>query len=104
MSLIAATGAQGPAIIWNLIRYVLILATAAFLAYVLDAMSHERYQSQRWYEYGITAGIVLNLVYLVFGARRRPASGASRPPGRFSRLVGLWLDAKEAELRRRAGK
>jgi hypothetical protein len=93
--------------IWNWVRYVLILASVVLLAqflyqqYEFSARWGSSYQSS---DLAIASGIILNLVYLVFGARRCPASGAGRPPRRFSRLVGLWLDAKEAELRKRAGK
>ena len=84
---------------------MLILASAVFLvAFLHDWRSYGGVTINGWGGFEIVSGVILNLVYLVFGARRRPASGASRPPGRFSRLVGLWLDAKEAELRKRAGK
>ena len=42
--------------------------------------------------------LILNLVYLLF------APSQPKHAGRFSRLIGLWFNAKEAELRKRAGK
>jgi hypothetical protein len=93
------------AMIWTWIRYVLILASAAALVLVLYAI-HEQIQDfghldfddwRDWVAIMIPPALVLNLVYLVFGVSRSTS-------GRFSRLVGLWLDAKEAELRKRAGK
>jgi hypothetical protein len=48
---------------------------------------------------GIGSGLVLNLIYVFFC----PPFG-TRPQSRLGRLGSLWLDAKERELRERAGK
>jgi hypothetical protein len=98
--------------IWTWVRYVLILASAAlFVAFLygiheqIEDSGHLDFDDWReWIIIMVPPALALNLVYLVFGVNRPFFSGASRLPGRFSRLVGLWLDAKEAELRKRAGK
>jgi hypothetical protein len=50
-------------------------------------------------ELEVLVGLILNLAYLIFGSRPAP-----RPVFRLSRLISLWFDAKEAELRKRASK
>ena len=46
----------------------------------------------------ITGGLALNIAYLLVAGR-----GVGKPD-RLMRLISLWLDAKEAELRRRASR
>jgi Zn-dependent protease len=90
--------------IWRLIRYVLILASAAFLIFMLYLISGDYHKYGRirddnfWASILIPAGLVLNLIYLIF------ATGAPTRPSPMMRLINLWFEAKEVELRKRIGK
>jgi len=44
------------------------------------------------------SGLVLNMVYLL-----RITAARSEGPNRLTRLLFLWMDVKEAELKRRSG-
>jgi hypothetical protein len=87
----------------NLLRYVLVAATLA----ALGALFYTRATSRPspvdhtdillWWMFLI--GLVLNLIYLVLCP-----PGIPKSPSRLRKLVSLWLDAKERELRDRAGK
>jgi hypothetical protein len=80
------------------LRYVLMAGTTAllgFLVYVIAVLQDNA--SQRGIPLMIIGGLILNLVYLYFS---HPA--AARKQSRLARLVRLWLDAKERELRDRA--
>ena len=88
--------------IWALIRYALIIGSAALLIFILYVINTE--QVNNWPAVlAIAGGLALNLIYLLFGCRSatRPAR---RPASRLGRLIALWFDAKETELRKRAGK
>lgn len=79
----------------RLLRYLLVVVsagTAGFLIYVTVTDRHVP-----WFVYGWAAACVLNFVYLLLN---------HRPAGTFRlfRLWGLWLDAKEGELRARIGR
>jgi hypothetical protein len=82
--------------IWGAIRYILIAASAATLIWFLYLLKTLGPPPSTWLDFAIPAGLVLNLAYLLF------AGNSSRKPSRLMKLVALWLDAKEAELRRRA--
>lgn len=84
--------------IWRLIRYLLIVACAGALIYILHYFAVNRSLGPGLGEISVAAILVLNIVYLLFG---RAEVGE---PTRVLRLVHLWLDAKETEFRRRAGK
>ena len=50
-----------------------------------------------WFIFGIWFGLVLNFFYLYVN----PPT-ATKSDWRLFRLIGLWLDAKESELKARA--
>jgi hypothetical protein len=54
---------------------------------------------QVWLPIVFLAALVLNFIYLWFS---KPNGEGFE--GRIGRLISLWLDAKEAELRKRANK
>jgi len=83
----------------NLLRYVLVAGTLALLGFFLYRGYTTDYwdisDTLWWWLCVIVAG--LNVVYLV-------CCPPPKSPSRLRRLVSLWLDAKERELRDRAGK
>jgi hypothetical protein len=77
-----------------ILRYVLMAGTTAalgFFAYVIA--THGRWGLAVMF----IGGLILNLVFLYFS---HPAAAGKQ--SRFARLVRLWLDAKERDLRDRA--
>jgi hypothetical protein len=93
---------MGAFMIWTWIRYALILASGVCLIALLYELGQEgqegRLSDVPWYVFAILAALFLNIAYLLFAPSQPTRSG------RLTRLVALWLDAKEAELRKRAGK
>lgn len=87
--------------VWALLRYVLIVSTAAALAgmFYLIIVSPVPLKPL-WPAFVIPIGLLLNLVFLIYA----DANLATKPMTRIGRLFDLWLDAKEADLRKRAGK
>jgi len=84
----------------NLLRYVLVAGTLALLGFFLYVQATERLTGpDRLVLPMVIIGLVLNLVYLI-----RCPPGIPKSPSRLRKLVSLWLDAKERELRDRAGK
>ena len=84
----------------RILRYILLIASlvaVAFIIYVL-ATEHHTKAVERLVALGIAAGLVLNFVYVL---RCPPHHHESK--SRLAKLGGLWLDAKERELRDRAG-
>jgi hypothetical protein len=90
-----------------MIRFVLAMASfvgfVASIAWTLTFFaSVPHWGREFWFDFGafvlMSAFVLLNLLYLLFHG----PSALGTP--RVARLFGLWLDAKEAELRRRAGK
>ena len=82
----------------NLLRYVLVAATLIILGWLLYMFATVHTSHKLWFWFCvIVAG--LNVVYLVCSPPRIPKS-----PSRLRKLFSLWLDAKERELRDRAGK
>lgn len=81
------------------LRYLLIAAsvgTAAFLGYV--SMTEQVHAP--WFVFGWFFACLLNAGYLAWAG-----PSATKPQkSRIFGLFGLWLDAKEAELRERAKK
>lgn len=85
--------------IWTIVRWVLIAANAAILAmFAYGFLSGGKDTNPVWLDAVLVGGFGLNFLYLVFGRRE------IHMPSRLSRLASLWLDAKEVELRKRAGK
>lgn len=82
----------------RLVRYILIASsTAALIAILRDALTEHRTLTS----FGLVvifAGLAVNIAYLLF------AGSSVGKPDRLTRLISLWLDAKEAELRRRASR
>ena len=86
----------------NLLRYVLVAATLFCLGVVFFATGTPFARMSGWERLAwlaLVIGFALNLVYLI-----RCPPGIPKSPSRLRKLVSLWLDAKERELRDRAGK
>ncbi len=82
----------------RLVRYILIASsTAALIAILHDALTEHRTLTSLGLVV-IPAGLALNIAYLLVAGR-----GVGKPD-RLIRLISLWLDAKEAELRSRASR
>lgn len=82
------------------LRYLLLVSSVGILLFVLFAMQVEASRmlsSEIALAFAIVTALTLNIVYL---AAVRPAGGRE---SRALRIFRLWLDAKENELRRRAG-
>jgi hypothetical protein len=84
----------------GLLRYVLMAFSAVgaiFAIYVIYSIAGGRTGDPRWVAWVavvVVALFLMNIYYLW----RSDLHGK----GRLSRIAGLWLDAKEADLRRRA--
>jgi hypothetical protein len=81
------------------LRLILIAANALLFAYmgyivVSSGPSEWRHSSEYWFVMGLVICLGLNFIYLLLN---RQTSN-----WRISRLISLWLDAKESELRKRA--
>jgi hypothetical protein len=77
---------------WGLLRSFLLVSNAAVcacLAYLTTVLRH----AQFWFALGMLTLLALNFIYVLRG------NGSG---GRIFRLIGLWFDAKESELRQRA--
>lgn len=83
------------------LRLVLIVANVVFLAWLGYVIATVRgpspHDAQFWLGYGILTCLVLNLAYLLLHK-------AGLPNWRIFRLISLWFDAKESELRQRVNK
>ena len=87
-----------------LLRIISLAGNAALLAWIVYGVGTEPgYVRHKWWEYligyGLVSFLVLNLVYLLLG--NQPTNWRI-PNWRVFRLIGLWFDAKESELRQRA--
>jgi hypothetical protein len=79
----------------GLLRIILLVATAGFFASLAyDVATKGGRDDPTWLAYGIFAFLALNFIYLLLGNRTSN--------WRIFRLIGLWFDAKESELRQRA--
>ena len=76
-----------------LLRIVLLIANAGLLAITAYHMSTER-GDLTWQGYALLTLFVVNFVYLL--------GHKGSDLGRVFRLIGLWFDGKESELRQRA--
>jgi hypothetical protein len=82
----------------KLLRYILLIATAisfAVLSWQMGQQYTKWHPDVPWFVWLFWIGLALNFFYLV-------SNGSKPSSGRISRLIGLWLDAKENELRSRA--
>jgi hypothetical protein len=85
------------------LRYCLIVFWAIiliFLAYNLASDWRSGGVQVNWPAYPVGAFFLLNIAYLIICKPAPFRWGQTR----ISRLVGLWFDAKETELRKRAEK
>jgi hypothetical protein len=77
------------------LRLIVIAANVVFLAWlgyvIATAPGPSSHDSQFWLGWGILTCLALNLVHQ-----------AGPQKSRIFRLISLWFDAKETELRRRA--
>jgi hypothetical protein len=76
----------------SILRVALLALSVSGSGFMLYLLATER--GAPWVVYAFAAGLALNSVYLAIA---QPAGSGFR----IFRLVGLWLDAKEAELRER---
>jgi hypothetical protein len=89
----------------RLLRYFLLLASAGLIV----LCSWAAVEAVRWSKWDIwsfwaaVTYLVLNIIYIWFSSPSigPKLAGVGQSPGRIRRLFSLWLDAKEAELRRR---
>jgi hypothetical protein len=79
----------------SVLRYLLLAATATAFAALIYGIFHHR--DNPWFVYTWLVVIALNFVYLVLNHPNR-----AQKPLRVFRMIGLWFDAKENELRARA--
>jgi hypothetical protein len=79
------------------LRYLLILAWLGCLVWYANAIYTVRHPQPEWPIIAIPVFCILNLIYLFLSY---PSAAAT--PIRLVRLIRLWLDAKEADFRRRA--
>jgi hypothetical protein len=77
----------------ELLRYFLMAASVGGSAFMFYIAAHTG--ADQWKGISFAIGLAINFVYLAVSRR------STREP-RLWRLFGLWLDAKESELRKRA--
>jgi hypothetical protein len=77
-----------------LLRIILLIGNASLLVFFVTMIS-EYHTTFYWWVYGPLIFLALNFVYLLLGP--------NRPKWRVFSLIGLWLDAQENDLRKRAG-
>lgn len=78
-------------------RVLLIVANAAAVA----VMGYVAYVSPREAIQAVAVAMlpVLNVIYLLNSVGKQ-----SQTPGRLARIINLWFEAKEAELKKRTGR
>jgi len=84
------------------LRYLLLVASLVAVGVIIFALATEHHMQAvgRLIALSVAAGLVLNFVYIL----RCPPDAGRGGKSRLFKLGGLWLDAKERELRDRAGK
>jgi hypothetical protein len=85
--------------IWRGIRLLLVVTSMLGIGLFLHLLGTRG--PPEWI-YAMPPLLLLNLGYLLFYEGRAPPSQIFSWPSRVLRLLGLWLEAKEAELRKRA--
>jgi hypothetical protein len=80
---------------WQLVRFYLVVASLAVCFWIVWTKLKGS-SDPLWLDMLVLGSFVLNVIYLLLGK-------TAREPSRLARLIGLWFDAKEVELRRRAG-
>lgn len=90
---------RGYTAMW-LLRYLLLAASVIGLGVLIRGYSAIRHPSltDDLILGGVGIGLAMNFIYVFMC----PPFG-TRPKSRIARLGGLWLEAKERELRERAG-
>jgi hypothetical protein len=92
--------------VMQILRYLILLASIGWLALVIYAVSSEigRHGTREialWF-WLVPASLTLNIIYVWFCPP--PGNEDKEGGNRIGRLLSLWLDAKETELRDRAGR
>ena len=83
----------------GLLRIILLVGNAAFfawLAYIMATIRGSPKDPTFWLAIGILTFLALNFPYVLLVPYI-----FQRNPSRLSRLIDLWFDAKESELRKR---
>jgi len=75
-----------------LLRIILLIGNASLLAFFVTVISDKHFTPD-WRTYTLLIFLGVNFVYLLLGSDWRV---------RIFRLIRLWFDAKESELRQRA--
>jgi hypothetical protein len=87
---------------WGLLRIILLVGNAGYFAsWVYIAITQSHAPSLDWWDlffYGLMTCLALNVVYLWLFMDWRVFRSSN---WRVFRLIGLWFDAKESELRKR---
>lgn len=78
-----------------MLRLLLIIASLAGGSFMAFIFIDEYRNSMWWLTASYCVGLFINAGYLLANPR-----GGGRP-SRIGRLVGLWFDAKEADLKKR---
>jgi hypothetical protein len=82
---------------WGILRIILLVANAVFFAwlgYIVATDPEPATDPQFVLACGVLTLLALNFFYVLLG--NQPSNWGAL------RLIGLWCDAKESELRRRA--
>jgi hypothetical protein len=82
---------------WGFVRIILLAVNGLVLAAFAYLLVTQRFNLVL---IGMISLFVLNFAYLL---QTTPPANWRTPNWRIFRLIGLWFDAKESELRRRAG-
>jgi hypothetical protein len=75
----------------------LLAATAITFMTLTYTISKDHHRDIPWFVYAWPVALALNFVYLILNHPNR-----AQKPLRVFRMIGLWFDAKENELRARA--
>ena len=84
----------------KIIRYILVVGSVGWLGFVIYNVMTRGFprRNDEFFVVGLFVGyVILCLVYCLLSESRGDQS-------RIARIVSLWFDAKERELRERAGK
>jgi hypothetical protein len=84
---------------WGILRIILLIANALVSAiFIYKWITDPSSARDLPWAFGFVGLPALNVVYLLLA---QPSNWRT-PNWRIFRLIGLWFDAKESELRRRA--
>jgi hypothetical protein len=86
--------------VWSALRYILIaVSIMGAILFVYFSVRQPPPRGDEW-AYLFPLFLFLNALYLICG--NDAPGGRGGQPSRLRRMATLWLDAKEAELRKRA--